>query len=349
MNKILIEDGLSLYNKTGVGQYTQNLYNILKSMDCVVLMQRKYFLEKIKNPYLRRFLYLIWVNLIFPFYCYANKVDKIIFTNTNFPIYKLAKIKYYIVLHDLWADKFPETMPIIKRKYAKFILSNIKRLAYKIITVSNTVKKEIIDYYNCSDKKISVIYNYFSFGEKPQIELLEKEQNTILENYGIQSKEYILSVGSLNKRKNIQMLINAFNLVKTDKKLIIVGKNENINLSNKNKNIIFTGYISDDELKILYKNALFFVFPSLYEGFGIPLIDAQSFGVPVLCSDITIFREIGDNNVEYANISVGDFAQKINYLLHNNERLNTLSNLGFENTKRFSKNIILKQIKEIFN
>ncbi len=347
MKKIIIEDGLSLYNKTGIGQYTQNLYEIMQNLGYDILMPRKYFLERISNSYLRRFLYILWVNLVFPFYIYFNQVNTVIFSNTNSPLYKLPKVKYYIVLHDLWANQFPETMGVIKKNYANFVISNIKRLAYKIITVSETVKKEIVDFYKCDESFVKVIYNYFSFGENPKIGLSNEEQKLFLDKYDIREKEYILSVGSINKRKNISFLIEAYKQINTDKKLVIVGRKENQEL-NINNNIILTGYLNDEELKVLYKNALIFVFPSLYEGFGIPLIDAQSFGVPVLCSNIPVFREIGGDSVEYFQINnTNDLCIKLQYLLKNENALKDLIKKGEENGQTYYKDNIKKQILEV--
>lgn len=345
MKKIFIEDGLALYNKTGIGQYTINLAQMLEGLGYEVVMPRKYFLEKIKNVSIKRILYVLWLNLVFPFLLLFSGCEKIIFSNFLTPLYKIPTKKYYPVVHDLWAVKFPETMSKTKRDYQTWILKVIKNNYYKIITVSNTVKQEIIDYFGCNPDDINVIYNYFSFGENPKINLTDEEQMKILENLGIKSKEYILSVGSLNKRKNIQMLIDAYSSIDTDKKLVIVGKKENANLLSENKNIIFTGYVEDEELKVLYKNAMLFVFPSIYEGFGIPLIDAQNFGIPVLCSDIPVFREIGGRSIEYMKLQYEDFVTKLSELESNTEKQKMLVNLGNQNLTKYVKKALEKQIE----
>lgn len=345
MKKIFIEDGLALYNKTGIGQYTINLAQMLEGLGYEVVMPRKYFLEKIKNVSIKRILYVLWLNLVFPFLLLFSGCEKIIFSNFLTPLYKIPTKKYYPVVHDLWAVKFPETMSKTKRDYQTWILKVIKNNYYKIITVSNTVKQEIIDYFGCNPDDINVIYNYFSFGENPKINLTDEEQMKILKNLGIKSKEYILSVGSLNKRKNIQMLIDAYSSIDTDKKLVIVGKKENANLLSENKNIIFTGYVEDEELKVLYKNAMLFVFPSIYEGFGIPLIDAQNFGIPVLCSDIQVFREIGGRSIEYMKLQYEDFVTKLSELESNTEKQKMLVNLGNQNLTKYVKKALEKQIE----
>ena len=347
MQKIFIEDGLTLYNKTGIGQYTENLALMLQDLGYDIIMPRKYFLEKIKNASVKRILYVLWLNLIFPFMLIFCGARKLIFANYLTPFYKILGIRYYPIIYDLSAVKYPETMGKVKSNYQKWILKVIKNTYYKIITDSNTANKEIIDFYKVDKSDVKVIYPYFSFGETPEIKLSEQEQSNMFSQYNIETKKYILSVGSLNKRKNIQMLIDAYNQIDTDVKLVIVGRKENQNFAIDNKNIIFTGYIDDEELKVVYKNALIFVFPSLYEGFGIPLIDAQSFGVPVLCSDIDVFREIGGESVEYISKDFSDLSEKLNFLLNDANRLEELKEKGLNNIIRFGKKNIQTQIKEV--
>lgn len=347
--KIIIEDGLSLYNKTGVGQYTQNICNLLTEMGYDVCIKQKPFLEKLKNSFIKRILYILWLNFIFPFYTFFNDANIIIFTNTLTPFYRLPNKKYYPVLHDLWIYKYPETATKSQKLYVKFVISSIKKNFEKIITVSDTVKKEIIDFLHCSEDKVCIVYNYFSFGEVPIISQNEQEQLNILNKFGIESKKYILSVATLNKRKNIQMLIDAYNQINTKNKLVLVGASNNAKFNNTNNNIIFTGYISDDELKILYKYSLLYVFPSIYEGFGIPIIDAQSFGVPVLCSNIPVFREIAGNGAIYFNLSIKDITDSINATLSSDINFENIINNGFKNVKRFASEKIKTSLREIFN
>lgn len=346
---IIIEEGLSLYNKTGVGQYTINLYNFLIEMGYQVNIKRKPFLEKIKNSTIKRILYILWLNFVFPFLICNKNSNTIIFTNTITPIFKIPGKKYYPVLHDLWAYKAPDTVTFVQKLYTKIVIFSIKHVYEKIITVSETVKNEIIDFFNCSENDVKVVYNYFSFGENPQIEMSEYEQQKALNKYGIESKKYILSVATLNKRKNIPMLISAFEKIHNkDIKLVLVGDNSSQKFGIiKDKNIIFTGYVDDETLKVLYKNALIYVFPSVYEGFGIPIIDAQSFDIPVICSNIPVFKEVGDDSLLFFNLEIEDLIQCIDNLINNDKlRANLVIN-GRNNILKFSAKIIKNQLKKI--
>ena len=284
-----------------------------------------------------------------PMLIYFCGAKKIFFTNTMTPFYKFPNVDFYPVLHDLWVYKFPNTVSKAKEGYYYLIFSTIKKTAKKIITVSHTARKELIDFYNCDKDFIEVIYNYFSFGETPVLFFDDNQQKCLLDKYNISSKKYILSVANLNKRKNLRSLVEAYNGINSDIKLVLVGQKQNEQFPNKNQNIIFTGYLTDEEVKVLYKHALVYAFPSLYEGFGIPLIDAQSFGVPVLCSDIDAFREIGGDSVEYCSIDSEGIKEKLEYLLNNKTRCEELINLGYENIKKFYKENIIFQIKSLID
>lgn len=346
MNKqsIIIEDGLNLYQKTGQGQYTQNIYDILIDMGYQVEMKRKPFMEKIKNSTVKRILYILWINFVFPISTMFKNADIIIFTNTLTPFYKIPNKKYYPVLHDLWAYKSPETVTFIQSLYTRIVIASIKNTYEKIITVSETIKQEIVDFFNCSEEDVNVVYNYFSFGEKPVLNYSEEEQLKILSKYNIESKKYILSVATLNKRKNIPMLIDAYNQLNSDIKLVLVGKASSESFNCNNQNIIFTGYLSDDELKVLYNHAFLYVFPSVYEGFGIPIIDAQVFGIPVLCSDIPVFKEIAGNGAEFFELNTLDIVKKIKTLLEDNYKENLLIQNGYNNIQKFLSSQIKKQV-----
>lgn len=346
MNKqsIIIEDGLNLYQKTGQGQYTQNIYDILIDMGYQVEMKRKPFMGKIKNSTVKRILYILWINFVFPISTMFKNADIIIFTNTLTPFYKIPNKKYYPVLHDLWAYKSPETVTFIQSLYTRIVIASIKNTYEKIITVSETIKQEIVDFFNCSEEDVNVVYNYFSFGEKPVLDYSKEEQLKILSKYNIESKKYILSVATLNKRKNIPMLIDAYSQLDSDIKLVLVGKASSESFNCNNQNIIFTGYLSDDELKVLYKHAFLYVFPSVYEGFGIPIIDAQAFGIPVICSNIPVFKEIAGKGAEFCELNILDVVKKIKTILEDNYKENLLIQNGYNNIQKFLSSQIKKQV-----
>jgi glycosyltransferase involved in cell wall biosynthesis len=164
-----------------------------------------------------------------------------------------------------------------------------------------------------------------------------------------------LAVATLNKRKNTENIVKAFSLISKDYpdlKLVLVGDSNRItasmDLDVSNPNIIFTGYIEDEALPTLYKNALAFVFPSLYEGFGIPILEAQASETPVIATDIPIFREVAEDSVLYCTPEAESIAEKMKEIEANPTLRENLIAKGLKNIEKFGPETITRQIKEIF-
>ena len=333
-----------LFNPTtGIGAYALTLLNILK------LNNIKYKTLELKLPKGTRYKYIfhtIWLNTIILLKTFLNKPNIIIFPAFIMPYFTRKKTKYITVIHDLAHLRENEMT-----KYSRFIFDLSTNIAIKkadtIVTVSETIKNELIQTFNIDKNRIKVVYN--SIGEHF---LNSKNNPEILEKYNISQQKYILSVATLNRRKNIPELIKAFESISDkylDIKLVLVGGmgNEKRELLTKHPNVIFTGYIPDEDIPSLYKNALLYVFPSIYEGFGIPLIEAQYSNCPVLCSDIPVFQEVAGNGAEFCTPDSNGIAAKLEYLINNEQRRLELISLGQENVKRFSIEKIAQQLKEV--
>jgi glycosyltransferase involved in cell wall biosynthesis len=194
--------------------------------------------------------------------------------------------------------------------------------ATKIITISEYSKRTIIDHYNIPDSKIEVVY--------PGVDLTVQKITNRTKNPSWEiPKRYILFVGTIQPRKNIVKLVEAFEIIKDDDlHLVIVGKKgwmyepilDRINTSSKKQKIHWYDFVSEEKLFNLYKNAICFVLPSLYEGFGIPVIEAFSSGCPVIVSNVTSLPEItGDAALLIDPKNENDIAIKINDLLNNSK------------------------------
>ena len=348
MNNIVIEDGFSLLTPTGIGQYTTSIRRMLNLLNVNFILIKKTFLISIKNKIIRRIFYNVWLNSFFFIkLLLINKKITVIFTNFAIPIFKNSKIKYISVIHDICPIKYRHHYPILINFNERQNIYNAIKKADKIITVSETIKNELIQTFNIDKNRINVVYN--SIGEH----FINSEDKTeILDKYNVQKQKYILSVATLNKRKNIPELIKAFESI-TDKypdiKLVLVGGmgNEKREKLTKHPNVIFAGYIPDEDIPSLYKNALLYVFPSLYEGFGIPLIEAQFSNCPVLCSDIPVFKEVAGNSAEFCNPDSNGIAAKLEYLINNDQRRQELISLGQKNVKRFSIEKIAEQLLQV--
>lgn len=344
MQKLFIDISFIYNNKTGIGQYTDVLISNLPKE-----LTLKYFNLKLPQKLKFKSIFLVlWQNSFIYLKTLIEKPKTIIFPAFFMPYFKIKKTKYCTVIHDLCHLRKNEMS-----KYFKFIYNLATDISIKkadiIITVSKTIKQELIEKFNINPDRIKVVYN--SIG---QHFLDTNIDNNILQKYNLEKGKYILSVATLNKRKNIPELIKAFESISEKNptlKLVLVGGmgNEQREKLTQHKNIIFTGYIADEELPILYKNAIFYVFPSLYEGFGIPLIEAQYCNCPVICSDIPVFREIAENSAEFSSTGANGIAKKIEYLINNPTRREELVILGIENVKRFSIEKIAKQLEECLN
>lgn len=241
---------------------------------------------------------LIFNQIILPYNLYKIKADKYIFLAFPSPIlfYKKGIIN---TIHDLTAFLFPETMNLKSKIYFKYSIINAVKKSELILTVSNSSKDDLIDKFG-ENLKVEVISNGIS-NVFTNFNSLEKEK--IYEKYNLPD-EYILCLGTIEPRKNLKLLIEAYIDLKREglelPKLILVGRKgwkledefKGINIEKYKSDIVFTGFVDDNDLPYIYENAQFFVFPSLYEGFGIPVIESLYMKTPVIISNIKSLTEI---------------------------------------------------------
>jgi len=281
----------------------------------------------------------LWEQIDLPMYLKSIASPILLNLGNTAPLFYSNKIS---TVHDIAYERFARTFSWKFRLFYKILIPKLIISSKHIITVSEFSKKEISDFYKTDDKKISVVYHSVSEKFKPSV-----KKN---------SEKYILAVSSLNYRKNLQSLVKAFNQLNDSKvKLFLVGdKNRNFDNSKppneieNNPNIVFKAHVDDDELIYLYSNAICFVYPSLYEGFGIPPLEAQACGCPVICSNVASLPEVYRDSVLYCNpYDIDDIKEKI-ILVSNNEALrNELRQKGFENIRRFSCEQSAKKLLEI--
>ncbi len=231
-------------------------------------------------------------------------------------------------IHDL---AFLENPKWFSRKfywYYRFLIPKVASVSRHLLTVSEFSKKELCRKLFIKEDKVTVISNSVSdsfFKEKREGE-----------------GDYILFVGSLDPRKNLLKLMEAMDYVPESVKLKVVGcGNKSFSKSNnsiRNQKIEILGYVSDEELNELYRKARAFIYPSLYEGFGIPPLEAQAMGVPILISDIPVFKENFGNSAKYCNPNDSkDMAESIIrlFFLPPKERIRLIEK-GYLNVNRYS-------------
>jgi glycosyltransferase involved in cell wall biosynthesis len=248
-----------------------------------------------------------------------------------------------ITIHDILPIRFPQTYPRI-RYYFRYILPRLIAASQAIVAVSEYTKQEIEAYFGEIDKPIHVIYQgYRSDIFKPaSIEV----QTQVCQQYNLNS--FILGVGETRPYKNIRGLIEAFARVKLpDITLAIVGQLNKLDLALQQlpdrlgigDRVKFLGYVPDTDLAALYSAAQAFVFPSLYEGFGIPPLEAMGCGCPVIASQVAAISEVCGCAAYYIDpTQIESISDSIYRVLTNEKIQNYLKFQGVEQARKFEKN-----------
>ncbi|EKE02183.1 MAG: group 1 glycosyl transferase [uncultured bacterium] len=345
--KVWIDCSFALKNKTGVGAYILSIIEALKESG---IIPNLIFCRIFENIPYKAIPYFIWLNTVFYIKTLIEKPDVIFFPAFFMPFFKRKNTKYITVIHDL-APYNPKFVNSYISFIYKLAINIAIRKADTIITISEAVRQELITKFSIPEEKIKLTSN--CVGEHF---LNENQINgpDILQKYGLTDKKYVFSAATFNKRKNMYSLIEAFSLISAkypDIKLVLAGAKGNDEKLNHidNENVIFTGYVKDEELPILYKHSLIYVFPSLYEGFGIPILEAQATETPIIASNIPVFREVAANGAVFCIPTSKNIAKKIELLIADTKLRQSLIEAGKQNLSRFSSDILAKQIKEILD
>jgi len=225
-----------------------------------------------------------------------------------------------------------------------------------IITVSEAMRQEILNFF--PKTSLSVIYNGINFYNREIIS--DKNLIKFKEKYNINS-EFILAVGHIESRKNYMRLIKAFSILKNknyDCKLIIIGNDSGekiklqtlINQLNLQDQVNFLGGLTDLEVLCAYKLCALFVFPSLYEGFGIPILEAMAASRPIVLSDLPVFREITQNNGVYFDPeNIKSIVTAIEMVLNSKSEQERIINYGNKRIKSFEYTNLSFQLVELYN
>ncbi|WP_459201916.1 glycosyltransferase family 4 protein [Methanococcus sp. CF] len=338
--------------KTGVGNY---VYNILKCMTfysqsmnlCTINYTETCFFEDIQeiiidNPFNKFNKNFLWAQTL-PFSKSLQDLD-IIHNPYQLPTFTKFKQKYIMTTHDIIQTIFfEETKKSIYLSQKIMLLRSLKS-ADKIIAVSENTKNDLINHFKIPPNKIKVIYNA---ADKTFAKLNEIEISDIKKKYAI-NYSFILYVGGLAAHKNIIRLIEAYNILKklgVTHKLVLAGVKrykykeifETIEKLNLQNDVIFTGYVPDEDLPGLYNAADLFVYPSLYEGFGIPPLEAMQCGTPVITSNTSSLPEVvGDAGIMVNPYDVDELANKMYEVLTNEYLRKEMSKKGLERAKLFS-------------
>ncbi len=299
--------------------------------------------------------YLKKIISIFYVYFFIKLNSKKIKTAEYFtlPFFNPIKCKSIFTIHDLRRIHFSNTFykKIVYKIFFKFFLNK----ANKIIVVSEAIKKEILHYFN--NLKVKVIYN--TIDPKLFLKISKRQINLIKKKYNLPSK-FIIAVGHQEKRKNYLRLIKAIKILKNNDKnisLVIIGQKADetekiyklIDQLQLNSNITIFSNLDDLEVRCFYKLAEIFVFPSLYEGFGIPILESMAANTPMAISNTEVFREITlGQSIYFDPFDPLSIATKIKYVLSEKSVKQKLVNFGKKRMNTFTLNTQKKNIINLY-
>lgn len=319
------------FAKTGTRTFTEELLNEIRSdigVELIELTSKSVVKPKgVFSKLFAHYQFIMWKVFTLPILAKRHKINHLICPDYVAPFIFLGKIKTYPVFHGCNIWELPQNYNSIWRWYFSKLALKGERKAHKVLTVSKFSKARLSEVLDIESSKIKVIpigaknlrNTLFSFSDRPI------------------PQEYLLHVGVLDKRKNLPILIQAFNLLE-DKSLnlILVGGQPSKYFNDSYSEIIMTikqlnlesrvhleGFISDGMLDKYYRHAKAYVFPSIYEGFGIPVLEAYLHELPVAASNIASLPEVvGKGGLLFDPKDIFDIANKIEQLLHfTNEEL----------------------------
>lgn len=358
----------------GLGRYVQEVVdNLIKIneekgglYEYVVFLSADNFDDfKIKSSFVEKKLLLLpWYSwreqIFFPAIIKKANLDLIHFPHFNVPIF--CPIPFVVTIHDLILTRFPSrrasmlpaTLYWFKQYAYRVVIKKALKNARQIITVSNFTKEDIINKFKIKSDKIKVSYEgVANLSDNAGDKISVDGESITLKKYNVE-KPFILYVGNAYPHKNLESLLKVFpklSLEYQDLSLVMVGKEDyfykrlkeqafiiNKSRDDAKKLFIFPGYVPDKDLSCFYKHALFYIFPSFYEGFGLPPLEAMSYSCPVLSSNQASLPEIMSDAALYFNpYKEDDILDKMKIMINNNNNLRVnLIQSGLENIKRFS-------------
>ncbi len=288
-------------------------------------------------------LFYVWFEYSIPKVLKKYKAD--LFLSPDGYLSIKTQVPQLAVIHDISFRHRPEDLPWIKSWYYNYFFPRFAHKAARIATVSRYSRKDIAESFGINISKIDVVYNGIKEG---LLQTSASEQEFTREKYtgGI---SYFLYVGALHPRKNIAGLLNAFDVFRKKNnlqiKLLVVGgemhKTDEIfdileNMQFK-ADVIFTGRVREEELKKIYNAAFALTYVPFFEGFGMPIVEAMSAGIPVICSNTTSMPEVGGDAVLYADPNdSGQIAGAMEEIARKPELREELIKKGFEQVNKFS-------------
>ena len=351
----------------GIGTYTRNLLRYLARLDrdseYVLLCHEpdlgigaqlgpnfRTVLESSANYSLREQVHVPWV---------LRRERPDVFHAPHYVLPAATRCRAVVTIHDCIHLMFPQYLPNRAAYiYARVSMWTAVRRSHRILTVSEASKRDIIHFFNVPPEKIVVVYNAIDerFRTAPSEEVVAR----VRERYQL-AQAFVLYVGNIKPHKNLVRLIEAYDLLRSrgfdDMKLLIIGDEISklpalrraVHRHKLHKHVRFLGYLSDDTLAVLYRLAGVFVFPSLYEGFGLPPLEAMACGTPVVTSNVSSMPEVvGDAAVLVDPYEVDSIADGMQRVLSDSTLSAELRTKGIARAKEFSWERSVARTRELY-
>ena len=357
------------HNKTGLGNYSRDLIRILahyhpensyllynpkpKKIDRIPI-DGKIIIENLPETKKDKKFSSIWRLFYICSQIKKDKVELFHGLSGEIPIgLHKTGVKTVVTIHDLIFMRYPNLYSYFDRKIHYYKFKYAAKNADLVIAISEQTKKDIVTYLNINPDKIKVIYQGCApiFKEEIPNEYLELTRS----KYQLPN-QFILNVGTIETRKNVLSVIKAIKEIETQ--LVIIGKKtvyfkevknyiaEN-NLQNK---VVFLENVELKELASIYRMASVFIYPSVFEGFGIPIIEALYSKTPVITSKGGCFSEAGGENTVYIDpLNTEEIKGELEEILANSEKRELMKQKGFEFVQKFNDDIIAKNWVETYN
>jgi glycosyltransferase involved in cell wall biosynthesis len=346
MRKRTILVDTRMLRNSGIGVYIQNLLKYFKMVTSVELLKAADQVsqaEVVCN--LKSSIYSLKEQLemskqIMP-------VDLFWSPHYNIPVFPIRAKKRVVTIHDVYHLAFAADLSLFQKWYARIMIKIAVVKSDAIITVSQFSKQEIIRFTGCDADKITVIYN----GIDQQV--TRKDSSYINNKYKLPEKPYLLFVGNVKPHKNLFFFLQAFKDLEKSLyeayEVVIVGRNEGMITGDPRlfswlkqhddlaKKVTFTGLVDDEDLNTIYANASLFIFPSYYEGFGLPPLEAMLNGCPVVASNAASIPEICADAAVYFNpFDKEEITASISRVLEDKKLAEDLRVAGHDRVKAFT-------------
>lgn len=356
------------HNNTGLGNYSRDLvrilsqnfpddsyylYNTKPNVARAALLNPKNTLERLPVSFFSKKLKGLWRTFWVKKQILKDNIDIYHGLSGEIPMGLPEHIKSVVSIHDLIFMRYPNLYSFFDRKIHFYKFRYAARKADCVVAISEQTKKDIIHYLKINPNKIKVVYQ--GCAEVFKQEFSAEQKDIVSQKFQL-PKDFVLNVGTLEERKNALTIIKAIKDI--DTKLVLVGRKTKYfeqaeayaRQNGFEDKIIYLKNISQQELAIVYQLATVFVYPSIFEGFGIPIIEALFSKTPVITTNSGVFPEAGGPDSFYVNpLNEFELGQKIKYLLDHPEKRDQIASKGFEFAQQFSDKKIAENWHKLYS